>query len=179
MANPQKTCLITGCSEGGIGATLAAAFVEKGYHVFATARTPSKFPPSLSDRLDVTTLALDVASSSSIKTAAESVGKQTGGRLDVLINNAGHGMNMPLLDTSIPEARRLFDINFFGVLETVQAFAPLLVEAGGCVVNNSSIGGFQAFPFNGKLPVPGRLTFGAGADSSPHPQAPTAHPKPP
>lgn len=145
----RKTCLITGCSEGGIGATLAEAFVATGYHVFATARSPSKIPQAIRDSKTVTVLALDVSSSSSIRAAADQARKETGGKLDVLINNAGHGMNMPALDASIDEAKKLFNTNFFGVLEAVQVFAPLLIEAQGCIVNNSSLGGFQAFPFNG------------------------------
>lgn len=149
MAISPKTCLITGCSGGGVGAALAQAFRDKGYHVFATARFPSKIPGTLRDDPSVTVLALDVASPSSIREAVDAVRGATDGKLDVLVNNAGRGMNMPMLDTSIAEAKRLFDTNFFGVLETVQAFAPLLIKAKGCVVNNSSLGGFQAFPFNG------------------------------
>ena len=149
MVVSRKTCLITGCSEGGIGATLAEAFRDKGYHVFATARSPRKIPQTLREGPNVTVVALDVASSSSIKAAAEIVSKATGGSLDVLINNAGHGMNMPTLDASIADAKQLFDVNFFGIVETVQAFAPMLIEAKGCIVNNSSLGGYQAFPFNG------------------------------
>ena len=149
MVTSKQTCLITGCSSGGIGATLAEAFRDKGYHVFATARSPSKIPDTLQNASNVTLLALDVSSTPSIKAAAEAVSRETRGTLDVLINNAGHGMNMPLLDASIAESKQLFDTNFFGVLETVQVFAPLLVKAKGCIVNNSSLGGFQAFPFNG------------------------------
>ena len=153
----RKTCLITGCSSGGIGNPLAEAFLAKGYHVFATARSPSKIGPSLQAAQNVTILALDVSSTSSLKSAVETVSRETGGRLDVLINNAGHGMNMPMLDTSIADAKRLFDVNFFGVLETVQVFAPLLVKAKGCIVNNSSLGCLQAFPFNGKRPHPNSI----------------------
>lgn len=116
MGISRKTCLITGCSEGGIGATLATAFRDKGYHVFATARSPSKIPKALHHDSSVTTLALDVSSSASIKAAADTVARETGGTLDVLINNAGHGINMPLLDTSPKQMKELFDVNFFGLI---------------------------------------------------------------
>lgn len=152
MTTPGKTCLITGCSSGGIGATLATIFRDRGYHVFATARSPYKIPEDLRNDSSVTTLALDVSSSSSIKAAAEAVARDTGGSLDVLINNAGHGINMPLLDTAPKQMKELFDVNYFGVIETTQIFAPMLVKAKGCIVNNSSLGGFQAFPFNGEIP---------------------------
>ena len=147
MAVTRKYCLVTGCSEGGVGVALAEAFNDAGYHVFATARTPSKVPQTFHEAATVTVLALDVSSSESIATAAKAIGSRTDGRLDVLINNAGHGLNMPALDTSIGDARRLFDSNFFGVLEMVQAFSHMLVNAKGVIVNNASMGGLQPFPF--------------------------------
>ena len=153
MAPSRKSCLITGCSSGGIGAALAEAFAEKGYRVFATARDPTKNTQALHDHPNVVVLALDVASASSIMAATHAVEFDTGGTLDVLVNNAGHGINLPLLDTAVTDARRLFDVNFFGPLETAKAFAPMLVSAKGCIVNNSSIGAMQAFPFNGERPI--------------------------
>jgi 1-acylglycerone phosphate reductase len=147
MANTRKTCLITGCSSGGVGAALAEAFKDKGYHVFATARSPSKVTESLHAASNITVLALDVTSSDSIAAAAEAVRIKTGGKLDVLINNAGHGLNMPALDTSTKEARAIFDANFFGVLEVVQAFQHMLIKSRGVIVNNASMGGVQPIPF--------------------------------
>lgn len=143
----RKSCLVTGCSEGGVGASIAEAFKDKGYQVFATARSPTKIPQSLYGAPNVTILALDVTTSQSIAEAAEAVKKQTGGALDVLINNAGVGLELPALDTPIAEARRVFDSNFFAVLEMVQVFSPMLIRAKGCIVNNSSIGGCGPIPF--------------------------------
>jgi short-subunit dehydrogenase len=157
MVITRKTCLVTGCSKGGCGAALAEAFNNAGYHVFATARSPSKIPQSLHSVANVTVLALEVTSSQSIAAVAEEVSKQTGGKLDVLINNAGLGMSKPALDTTIDEARKLFDLNFFAVLEMMQAFAPMLVKAQGCVVNNSSVGGYIGFPFTSAYMVPWAL----------------------
>ena len=81
MASPGttslKSVLITGCSAGGIGPALAQVFQEKGYHVFATARNPSKIPSALSSAANVTVLKLDVLSSESIAAAAESVSLET------------------------------------------------------------------------------------------------------
>lgn len=144
----RKTVLITGCSAGGVGAALATTFHAKGYHVFATARTPSKIPSSLQSAPNATILTLDVTSSSSIAAALEHVTAATQGKLDVLINNAGLGLAMPALDTSLEDARGQFELNFFGALAMLQAFAPLLVKARGCVVNVSSVGGVLGFPFS-------------------------------
>jgi short-subunit dehydrogenase len=143
-----KTCLVTGCSEGGVGAAFAEAFQQKGYYVFATARSPSKVPKTLHDASNVTVLALDTGSSTSIAEAAKVVERQTRGKLDVLINNAGVGQTMPALDVSLDDARNLFKVNFFGVLEMVQVFSPMLIKAKGCIVNNASVGGLSPIPFN-------------------------------
>ncbi|KAJ4854405.1 short chain dehydrogenase domain-containing protein [Trichoderma breve] len=121
MAITRKTCLVTGCSAGGVGPAFAEAFRNKGYHVFVTARTPSKIPERLREAANVTVIALDVTSLESIASAAEEV------------------------HTSIEEAKKLFDLNFFGVLAMMQTFSPMLVAARGCVVNNSSVG--SVFPF--------------------------------
>ncbi len=145
-----KTCLVTGCSQGGVGSALASAFAARGYHVFATARTTSKIPASLHEAENVTILSLDVASSTSIAAAADAVSKETGNLLDVLINNAGAGMIMPFLDTSLEDSKKLFNLNVFSAMEMIQVFMPMLLKAQGCIVNNASIGGLRPLVFNGK-----------------------------
>ncbi|KAI1387868.1 NAD(P)-binding protein [Hypoxylon trugodes] len=147
MASLRKSVLITGCTDGGIGAALAEVFHEKGYHVFATLRNLSKLPRTLSGAANVTPLNLDVTSSESIAAAVESVTKETDGRLDILVNNSGVNFPMPALDTPIAEAKALFDINFWGALAMLQAFAPLLIKAKGCLVNNASANAISPMAF--------------------------------
>ncbi|TVY93909.1 Short-chain dehydrogenase [Lachnellula willkommii] len=147
MASLGKSVLITGCSAGGIGAALAHVFQEKGYHVFASARNPSKIPATLTGAANVTSLTLDVLSPSSIAAAVESVQKKTNGRLDVLINNSGGGYTVPALDASLVQGKELFELNFWAPLAMLQAFAPLLIKAKGCVVNNSSANAYIPMPF--------------------------------
>jgi 1-acylglycerone phosphate reductase len=153
MASPKKSVLITGCSAGGIGAALAEVFHEKGYHVFATARNPSNISESLSSAADVTILTLDVLSSESIAASVESVKRQTGGTLDVLVNNSGGGSYLPALDCSIEEGKKLFDLNFWAPLVMLQAFAPLLIKAKGCIVNNTSCNAYLPLGFMSKCPI--------------------------
>lgn len=150
MAPIRKSVLITGCSAGGIGAALAEAFCQKGYHVFATARTPSKISQTLSNASNVSVLTLDVLSRESIAAAVGSVAKETGGRLDVLVNNSGGGLVVPGLDTSIEDGKKLFDLNFWAPMAVFQAFAPLLIEAKGCLVNNSSANAYFPMALMGK-----------------------------
>lgn len=90
---------------------------------------------------------LDILSAESIAAAVDSVTKETGGRLDVLVNNSGQKLIMPALDLKIEDGRKLFDLNFLAPLAVLQAFAPLLIEVGGCIVNQSSAAGYLLMPF--------------------------------
>jgi 1-acylglycerone phosphate reductase len=84
-----ETALITGCSKGGIGDALAQEFYHKGVRVFATARDLSKIQHLKSIGLDI--LELDVTSEESIQDAVKYIQKETGGKLNYLVNNAGMG----------------------------------------------------------------------------------------
>jgi NAD(P)-dependent dehydrogenase (short-subunit alcohol dehydrogenase family) len=98
----------------------------------------------------VTPLTLDVLSPASIAAAVSDVTKHTGGRLDILVNNSGQNLVGPALDVPINEGRKLFDLNFWAPLAMIQAFAPLLVQAQGLVVNQSSAAGYVPMPFLSK-----------------------------
>ncbi|KAJ7145291.1 hypothetical protein C8R46DRAFT_1131211 [Mycena filopes] len=150
----KKTILVTGCSTGGIGAAIAYALANRGHTVFATARNPDKLPPELTSHANVTPLPLDVTSPASVAAAAAAVAAAiatlgTGTGLDALVNNAGLGYTMPLLDVDIDRAIALHDTNVWGTLRTVQAFANLLVAARGRVVNISSVGAVVNTPWIG------------------------------
>ncbi|KAI3394643.1 hypothetical protein diail_2453 [Diaporthe ilicicola] len=139
---PLKTVLITGCSDGGLGAALARAFQEQGYHVFATLRNPAKAGSLAGEHgTNIDVLPLDTTSKESIDACLEAVTKKTGGRLDVLVNNAGAGSTMPLLHMPIDEAKAMYDVNVWGTLSLVQAFSPLLLESNGTIMNICSIVG--------------------------------------
>jgi 1-acylglycerone phosphate reductase len=86
---PPKTVLITGCSEGGIGHSLALEWHNKGHRVFATARRLEAMS-SLS-LIGIECLAMDVTDLSSLQSAKLYIETTTGGTLDVLVNNAGQG----------------------------------------------------------------------------------------
>lgn len=141
MSSNKRTVLITGCSDGGIGAALAIAFHEAGLHVYATARNASKMKQLAS--LGIETLTLDVQSESSI---AACVSKLSG--LDILINNAGAQFLMPVVDVSISEAKTLFDLNVWAHIAMTQAFLPLLLKSSkGILVNQTSVGAVTTLPF--------------------------------
>jgi 1-acylglycerone phosphate reductase len=155
MATVQKkTVLITGCSTGGIGWAMAKNFQQRGFYVFATARNLSK-TADLAELSDVEILELDVTVPKTIGHCKEIVSKRTGGSLDILVNNAGVEFNSPLLDTDVVEAKKLYDVNVWGPLAMVQAFAPLLIEAKGVVYNQSSVDGSLNMVWAGKSPSAG------------------------
>ena len=140
MSAPKRTVLITGCSDGGLGAALATAFHEAGLHVYATARNPSKMSHLAS--LGIETLTLDVLSDSSIATCVSKLPS-----LDILVNNAGATFLMPIVDVSIADAKKTFDLNVWSYIAVTQAFMPLLLASKGMVVNQTSVGGCTTIPF--------------------------------
>ncbi|KAJ5108881.1 hypothetical protein N7456_005556 [Penicillium angulare] len=142
----MKSVLITGCSDGGIGAALSVKFQQKGFMVFATARTISKMT-ELQYMPNIKLLELDVTSSIDIQSVLKVVQEETGGKLDVLINNSGQQHVVPMLEMTPEFARKLFDVNFWGVFDMIQAFTPCLAAAKGTIVNVSSICSYLHTPF--------------------------------
>ncbi|KAJ6783467.1 hypothetical protein PWT90_08180 [Aphanocladium album] len=130
-----KTILITGCSENGIGAALALRLADQGHRVFATARDTRKIPSTVREHFNVTTLTLDVTNDKSVKAASKTFRATANSGLDVLVNNAGAGYTMPLLDVDVDRAKQCHDVNVWGPLRTVQVFSDLLIENRGRVVN--------------------------------------------
>jgi len=132
----QKSVLITGCSEGGIGDALAQEFLKKGCKVFATARNLNSVQHL--KELGCEVYKLDVTDIESVKSAVEFAEKRTGGELGVLVNNAGTAYNQTVLDTDIAMSKQQFDVNYWGLLSTTQQFFPLLRKGKGTIVNVGS-----------------------------------------
>lgn len=145
--NMKKTILITGCSDGGLGAALSFAFHNIGWLVFATGRNPSRMSELSSAGLEI--LQLDVLSEASIAACANEVSRLSDGKLDCLINNAGAVSGMPVSDVSIDAAKNLFDLNFWSIYAVTQAFLPLLQKSdhGAMVINHTSLSAQAYLPF--------------------------------
>lgn len=144
-----RTVLITGCSAGGIGPALVESFQRRGYVVYATARSLEKMS-DLGQLPNVHLLELDVVSPTSIDSVAREIEIRTGGRLDVLVNNAGQQYIMPALDVDIDTAKNLFEVNYWGPLRMIQTFIGMLVRAKGCIVNIGSGSGIVHIPLQSK-----------------------------
>ena len=140
----NKVVLITGVSSG-IGRETAQLLAERGARVFGTVRNLGRADPIAKVEL----VLMDVTDDKSVKDGAESV-LENAGRIDILINNAGYSIAGGLEETSIEEARLLFDTNFFGVLRVTQAVLPSMRQHGyGRIVNISSMLGVLPGPFRG------------------------------
>ena len=134
-----KTVLITGGSSG-IGLAAAQAFGEAGWRVYTLSRNPAKTPSVLHLRADVTDEA-------AVRSAIETVVSREG-RLDVLVNCAGFGISGAAEFTDAADARRQFDVNFFGVVNVCKAALPFLrAQGGGRIINVSSVAAPVAIPF--------------------------------
>jgi NAD(P)-dependent dehydrogenase (short-subunit alcohol dehydrogenase family) len=137
----RPAAIVTGAS-GGIGEASARALQAAGYRVFGTYRRP---PATMSPGIEY--LACDVTSDESVQTAVGQVLAKAG-RIDLLVNNAGVGLVAGAEESSVEQAKSLFDVNLFGVFRLTNAVLPTMRRQGsGRVVNISSVMGLIPAPF--------------------------------
>ena len=133
--------IVTGAS-GGIGESTARALHAAGYRVFGTYRRP---PATRSPGIEY--LGCDVTSDESVKTAVGEVLSKTG-RIDLLVNNAGVGLVAGAEESSLEQAKSLFDVNLFGVIRMTKAvLSTMRRQRAGRIVNISSVMGLIPAPF--------------------------------
>jgi len=141
---PGQCVLITGATSG-IGRATAALLAREGYRVFGTGRNP---PTAGVDGFAL--LPLEVTSNESVAACVAEVKRQTGGQLDVLVNNVGTGILGAAEESSAEQVRQLFEINFFGAVRMTNAVLPMMRgRQQGCIVLLSSAGGVASVPFSG------------------------------
>ncbi len=136
---PQKAVLITGASTG-IGRNAAERLAAAGYFVYAGARKAADLE-ELNKIDNIMAVRLDVTRQEEIDAAVALIRKEGRG-LWGIVNNAGVNVVAPLIEADVSELEFLFDVNLYGVFRVTKAFAPLLVESKGRIVNISSISGF-------------------------------------
>jgi len=134
----MKTVVISGASSG-IGLCLAKKFVFDGYKVYNISRRPSDADGVISIKADVTDEGSVVAAFEKIAGESESV--------DIVVANAGFGISGAVEFTETAEAKRQFDVNFFGVLNVVKAAMPYLRKSRGRIVATSSVAAIFSIPF--------------------------------
>ncbi|MEN0055524.1 MAG: SDR family oxidoreductase [Mucilaginibacter sp.] len=140
----KKVILITGASSG-IGKETARYFAAKGWNVIATMRSPEK-ETELTKLDNVLVTKLDVQNIESIKSAI-TAGISHFGQIDVLVNNAGYGQMGIFEAAARQQIVNQFEVNVFGVMDTIKAILPHFRERGkGMIVNISSGAGKFTLP---------------------------------
>jgi NAD(P)-dependent dehydrogenase (short-subunit alcohol dehydrogenase family) len=137
-----RVALVTGASSG-IGEAAARALLAAGFTVYGTSRRAV----AGEERWGVVFLPLDVTDDQSVAGAVGEVLARSG-RIDVLVNNAGLGVAGAAEESSIEQARALFETNLFGSIRMTRAVLPQMREqAGGRIINISSVLGLMPAPF--------------------------------
>jgi len=142
-AASDRVWFITGASSG-IGKSLALAVLARGERVAVTARDRDRLPPAIKENKQALTLSLEIADPEQCRRAIEQTETAFGG-VNVLVNNAGHGMIGAIEEVSDAEARLVFDSNVFGLLNIIRAaLSGMRQRRSGHVVNVGSVGGIVA-----------------------------------
>ena len=135
-----SVAVITGGSSG-IGLNAARALRDRGLNVYELSRRAENAEPG------VTHLQADVTDETQVNAAVAEILRREG-RIDILINNAGFGISGAIEFTPPQEARRQFDVNFFGMVNMNRAVLPVMRQQGsGRIVNMSSVAAPIAIPF--------------------------------
>lgn len=137
---------ITGTSQG-FGYELVRAGLRRGDSVVATSRQPEKVAAAFKEDSDrLLAIPLDLRNQVAVTSGVEEA-VQRFGRLDVLVNNAGHGLLGAVEEASDEEIAAVYEINVFGLLRVTRAVLPYFRNQGsGHIVNLSSIGGLVGLP---------------------------------
>src|SRR5687768_5219128 len=142
MSIKQPIALVTGASSG-IGEATAERLAKAGYKVYGTSRRGAR-----TGQRSFEMLALDVTSDASVEAAVNNLMKLEG-RIDLLVNNAGFGVAPAgAEESSLDQARAIFDTNFFGLVRMTRAVVPhMRRQGGGRVINIGSVLGFLPMPY--------------------------------
>src|SRR3954467_15642371 len=142
MKTKSKIAIVTGASSG-IGEVTAERLAQAGYKVYGTSR---REVPAGQRSFEM--LRLDVTSDESVEAAVREV-IRVNGRIDLLVNNAGFGgAPAGAEESSIEQARSIFETNFFGLIRMTRAVLPhMRRQASGRILNIGSVLGFLPMPY--------------------------------
>lgn len=131
----KQVVLITGASSG-IGKQTAKQLIEKGHFVYAVARRVEQMEDLR--ELGGTPLRMDITSEADMQGVVDRI-IEDHGRIDVLINNAGYATQGPVEQVPLEEAKRMFEVNVFGLGALTQKVLPYMRTRGaGRIINISS-----------------------------------------
>jgi NAD(P)-dependent dehydrogenase (short-subunit alcohol dehydrogenase family) len=144
----QRVAMITGATSG-IGRAVAKRFAAAATHVVIIGRDRaalSKLEHEIESAGGASqSLALDVTNDRDLREAFEDAMGQTG-RLDVLVNAAGHISSGTIENTTLSAWDAMMNVNLRSVFFLMQLATPLLSKTGGNIVNISSVTGLRSFP---------------------------------
>jgi NAD(P)-dependent dehydrogenase (short-subunit alcohol dehydrogenase family) len=142
MTLNKPIALVTGASSG-IGKATAERLAAAGYKVYGTSRRGAQ-----TSQRSFEMLSLDVTSDESVAAAVAEV-IRLDGRIDLLVNNAGFGVAPAgAEESSIEQAKSIFETNFFGVVRMTRAVVPYMrQQGGGRIINIGSVLGFLPMPY--------------------------------
>ncbi len=144
----MKHILITGCSTGIGEFCLKALSEDENYKVYGTCKAQKDVKRFQSE--GIWCCKLDVRDSESIKEGLEQVLSESGGKLDVLFNNAGYGQAGAVEDLSREVIKEQFETNVFGSMELTNLVMKIFrKQNSGRVIFNSSVLGFASMAFRG------------------------------
>jgi NAD(P)-dependent dehydrogenase (short-subunit alcohol dehydrogenase family) len=138
----SKVALVTGASSG-IGEATAQRLATAGYKVYGTSRRRAQ-----AGQRSFEMLSLDVTSDESVDAAIKEL-LRLEERIDLLVNNAGFGVAPGgAEESSLDQARSIFETNFFGMVRMTRAVVPHMRRQGnGRIINIGSVLGFLPMPF--------------------------------
>lgn len=145
-AQAERAVLVTGATSG-IGLRMTEVLSSNGFHVYAGARSPEDLA-RLSAMPNVTSVRLDVTIQEDIDAAVAFV-EAEGRGLYGLVNNAGIATMEPIIEMPEEVLDYQLDANLMGPYRVTKAFADLLIEGRGRILNVSSIAGIVTGPFSG------------------------------
>ena len=149
MMAEKKVWFVTGCSKG-MGNVLVGRLLKEGYRVVAASRTRESLEGAFGPESEhFLPLSMDITSEADV-TQAVSEAEVKFGKIDVLVNNAGYTHLCTIEEFSDADARALFDVNVFGLLNCVRAVLPgMRARRSGHVFNVSSLGAYNVGPLSG------------------------------
>ncbi|GAB7106893.1 SDR family NAD(P)-dependent oxidoreductase [Streptomyces phaeofaciens JCM 4814] len=148
-----RVAVVTGASSG-IGEASAEKLAALGAHVVVLARRAERLTDLVAriekDGGSATAIAADVTDKAALQEAADRVAAELGGA-DLLFNNAGVMLPAPVEELAADQWQQQIDLNITGLMNTIGAFTPQLVEAAGVrgvadLINTSSIAAQNIFP---------------------------------
>ncbi|WP_319773759.1 SDR family oxidoreductase [Breoghania sp.] len=144
---PPRTAMVTGAASG-IGRAIASLLSERGWQVHICDADPDAIARMRDENPAIEASVCDVCDVTRAAQTVERMLEKTGGRLDLLVNNAGtSGMNAPLEEIDPDDWRRTLDVNVNGTFNFLRVAIPVMKRAGtGTIVNIASTAALFGYP---------------------------------